>query len=195
MRERDREAEARDAESGLGEPMYCFKCRATETHRSARVWMHLGEDQLKEVNVIPVDDRRLERSQWEAVLDAFVVEVLQPSLEGTGLHLERRYPNDLDTYLTEGPRKRLGLFSKLANKGSSNPMDGERWREFVIAAHREDSDLPVQVLEEWLQQRDGQTTGPLTWSSNMSRSGHSWHSMIGRSRRRRSLRPFETASA
>ena len=148
---RDRDAEALDAESGLGDPMYCFRCRATETHRSARVWMHLGEDQLTEVNVIPVEDRRLERSQGEAVLDAFVAEVLDPSLEGTGLHLERRLPNDLATYLTELPRKRLSLFAKLANKGMPHPLDKERWYDFVIAAHSENSELPPSVLEEWLR--------------------------------------------
>jgi hypothetical protein len=142
---RDREAEARQAEDGLGEPMYCFRCRATDTHRSARVWVHLGENQLAEANVLPVEDRRLQRSQWEAVLDAFAADVLEPSLEGTGLHLERRLPNDLETYLTELPRKRLSLFSKLANKGTPHPLDKERWYEFVIAAHREGSDLPAGV--------------------------------------------------
>jgi hypothetical protein len=152
---RDLEAEAHLIEDGL-DPLFCFRCVATAAHHSARLWLHIGNEELVEVNVLPVEDRRLTRPQWEAVIDAFVARVLEPSLESTGLHLERHNPEALETWLTQGPRERLRLFSTHANKqtAAAHPRDQERWFDFVLAAHSERSELPAGLLEDWLC-RDG----------------------------------------
>jgi hypothetical protein len=53
--------------------------------------------------------------------------------------------------LTQGTFKKLRAFTVAANKQApSHPFDQERWREFVIGAHREDAQLAAEEVRDWL---------------------------------------------
>jgi hypothetical protein len=45
---------------------------------------------------------------------------------------------------------KLEKFAIAANKNSLHPLDRGRWREFIIAAHRERAPLYAEDLEKWL---------------------------------------------
>jgi hypothetical protein len=57
--------------------------------------------------------------------------------------------------LTEGTFKKLRAFTAAANKQApSHPFDQERWREFVIGAHREHAQLAAEEVRDWLINQD-----------------------------------------
>jgi hypothetical protein len=55
--------------------------------------------------------------------------------------------------------QKLRAFSTAANRTSLHPKDEERWRTFVIAAHREHSPVTETDVSEWLA-ADGWSTEP-----------------------------------
>jgi hypothetical protein len=57
----------------------------------------------------------------------------------------------VQSILTQETFQKLRAFAAGANKQApSHPYDEDRWREFVIGAHREDAQLAAQELRDWL---------------------------------------------
>lgn len=66
--------------------------------------------------------------------------------------------------MSEGTFEQLTRFSSAANKGApSHPLDAERWRDFVIEAHKEREPIYANDLEEWLKSEGSRTTWQAIW--------------------------------
>lgn len=63
---------------------------------------------------------------------------------------------DLSKWLSPNATKLLRMYSDNANKQVPHPLDQERWRRFLIEAHREKVAVPDfgTVLREWLVEQD-----------------------------------------
>ena len=44
----------------------------------------------------------------------------------------------------------LKSFSNNANMSTLHPLDSERWRKFLLLAHKDKVDLDAQILTRWL---------------------------------------------
>jgi len=115
------------------------------------------------VNITSDEVDRVSEDQYNAVLGEFakIADPIAASCECT--ILTNKDTGDLQPWLSAGGIERLKAFSLAANKktGSAHPMDAARWYDFLIQAHREDSDLPVGTLGEYL-------VGDLGWTSDQA---------------------------
>ena len=61
----------------------------------------------------------------------------------------------LNNFMSEQTARLLASFSHIANKSMPHPLDEERWREFLIAAHKENARLDESTLNRWLVEDEG----------------------------------------
>jgi len=48
--------------------------------------------------------------------------------------------------------KALNAFESMANIGSLHPLDRDRWRKFLLLAHKDRVDLSSDTLERWFRE-------------------------------------------
>jgi hypothetical protein len=104
-------------------------------------------------NIVPTEKSELSRNEYNAALSEFYEEYALPAAGALGG--EARLGGDvidLQADLGETAFGALVAFSRSANRstGSSHPMDRERWFAFLVAVHRSDAYLSVDVLAKWL---------------------------------------------
>jgi hypothetical protein len=58
--------------------------------------------------------------------------------------------SDLPKHMSHGTAAALRLFSNNANRTVLHALDRQRWFDFLLAAHREESRFTADDLEEWL---------------------------------------------
>ena len=132
----------------------CFECDTQPGRQAAVVWVSLRDEGrvLYETTVLPTAGV-LDVAQSNAVLESFVAEMVEPLLQGTGLHLEFTPAIfDLSEHLSAATEQLLWAFASLADRDAvaAHPGSEARWQTFLIAAHREKADLPATLLSEWL---------------------------------------------
>lgn len=145
----DRMASAVDSDAGR---YAVFERDAAEGVAGARLVLYQDADRYKVANVVPTECHSLGETGYNDVLNDFVTKVVQPAQdEGVSLELTKRWQTMTD-WTSEEAANALHLFSVMANKstGSSHPMDGERWRNFLIADHRAQGCLSSHNLYRWL---------------------------------------------
>jgi len=119
-------------------------------------------------NIVPVEYGQFSMSQYNCILDDFCILYLNSIARLLHLNLsvtsDRR---DISDWLGEVAKRKLEIFSLVANKGSgaTHPNDRRRWLEFIIAAHKQGSDLPTEVLRTWLID---ELNWPATIAQNLS---------------------------
>ena len=132
-----------------------------ETSKSPGValWMSAREDSRYWVsNVVPLKNGELGISGYNMALRDFANNVLKRACRETELSFElSKADKTIEDWAGEHCAAILRSFSNLANKstGRSHPLDGKRWFLFLLAAHRENSELESDKLARWLIEAEG----------------------------------------
>lgn len=98
-------------------------------------------------NIVPLETPNLTPEQYNAVLDLFRKELVDPALNGLQMRAPVEQTSEDWSALDVMPKNCADLldqFAGLANKHSLHPNDEARWRKFVQAAWK--SERPV---DEW----------------------------------------------
>jgi hypothetical protein len=105
-------------------------------------------------NIVPVEMRRLTKTQYNALLDDFTDKHLKSAAENLQLRVSvSKSHREIAEWIGPEAMRRLEVFSVMAPKASINhPMDRERWMDFVIAVQKNcgGDPLPSEALERWL---------------------------------------------
>lgn len=119
----------------------------------ALVWLTWEATTADVSNIVPATAGSLSRDEYNRIAEAFVVEVLRPTLHTHGIRIELGATDEtIDDLLNAEVAKALRTFSHTANKstGAAHPNDSRRWIHFVVLAHRNDVALSPDVLHRWL---------------------------------------------
>jgi hypothetical protein len=154
---RDREIEERLQRLGPGRAVeYCFTCSAEGRRPAANLFLTRQDSGSIHVpNIVPRSRHRLDYGEYNAILEEFYQRFVRPAADRTGVVAELTGNQvDLDHWLSPAVAEKLVQFSRTANRGtgSSHPNDRERWNDFVLAAHQEDSTLDASTLRRWLME-------------------------------------------
>lgn len=109
-------------------------------------------------NIVPAEVGELGVKLYNDLLVCFVAEVVDKASVRDRLAIALTDDvRGLNTWTSDEAADALRRFSALANKSTTNshPKDRERWEEFVIEAHRNGDNLPVDILMQWLIEVDG----------------------------------------
>ncbi len=157
---RDRLAEGR-AQAGTFSyrQTYCFGCRA-EGRRPAALVILLEKDAgaFSVSNILPTSKHQLTHAEYNSILEEFYEHLLRPAAERAGLSAVLSEADvGLDHWMSSATVEKLWRFSHGANKGmgSSYNSDREKWNDFVLSAHQEDSRLDASTLKRWLVEVEG----------------------------------------
>jgi hypothetical protein len=138
---------------------YCFACTKEGQRPAANVFFTEKEPGTLHVpNIVPRVQHRLAYGQYNALLEEFYQQFVRPAADQTGAVAELTGNQaDLDRWLSRPVAEKLVGFSRSANRGTgaSHPSDRERWNDFVLAAHRECSNLDASTLRRWLVEIEG----------------------------------------
>lgn len=173
---------------GFDDPYFVFARSGTSGLPSSRLYLmqksgeglqEQGEGRLKVVNIGPVQTGSLSPQQYNRIVEDFHACVVTPASEGirvvvsfTEAHQGIAHLMTSETYAL------LTLFSSAANKstGSAHPADLERWFQFLIAAHRENTPLDSTTLaiwlieeEEWPEEQAGELVSEYDFGSGLLR--------------------------
>jgi hypothetical protein len=149
-------------EERIGQQQFCFLYRPSAGEFQAGLWLAPREQEnvLYVTNVVPMGGTSsLSKGQYNAILAEFETDVVQPALEVLGLESELSTFVEITDWISPEAREKLKMFSIGANKstGTTHPADRDRWLEFVLLVHREGSELPAHILEEWLVEHEWTT--------------------------------------
>ncbi|OFV96461.1 MAG: hypothetical protein A3H28_05510 [Acidobacteria bacterium RIFCSPLOWO2_02_FULL_61_28] len=61
----------------------------------------------------------------------------------------------LNNLMSEQTARLLASFSHTANRSMPHPSDQQLWRQFLIAAHKENARLDESTLKQWLVEEGG----------------------------------------
>ena len=131
---------------------------------SSRVYLVREDRRLFVPNITPLEAGRLSIAQYNRILDklAGILKNHRPPDSELEINLSRDDANITD-WVSPTAAELLERFSTLANKstGSSHPNDFERWVDFLIKVHEEDSSLKLSgsFLARWMEEELG-------WSSD-----------------------------
>ncbi len=156
---RNAEAEERLRETAIGQEAYhAFTCTATDRHPAATVFLLHKEPRAANVpNILPSERGRLSHRDYNAILEEFFERFARPCAERNGVMAELTPGQvDLEHWMSPQAAEKLRRFSRSANKSSaaSHPSDRERWMDFLVAVHRENSGLAAATLIRWLEESD-----------------------------------------
>jgi hypothetical protein len=144
---RDPEAEQSYAGYGPEPDTYrCFRTRDRTEFSDALLWLFAGEKgaSWRVTNIVPaVPDAAFSEATYYSLLMSFR-EATLPLANETGVTISvPRLDVGPEYWLTPDQESLLQLFSRNANRstGSAHPQDRKRWNEFVIAVHRDGSNV------------------------------------------------------
>lgn len=120
----------------------------------AYVWLLLDNNELTITNITPNKSGKLSIEQYNSILDKFFEAVLKPNVE-TQHHVKiSSEDKTIEDYAGVEVAKTLNSWIRLANKSTLNTdsFDFERWAEFLITAHKEQSELTTIQLGKYLME-------------------------------------------
>jgi hypothetical protein len=150
---RDREAEARFRDGRpLNDRTFRIRCTEAPGRPAAVLLFHpWGPDECHLYQIFPRSEHTLSDEEYNHILAEFTGEVLEPLSRGTAIRSEVLPPQiRLRDYLSVEAAQKLKDFSSLANRTSLQPSDRNRWQQFVMRAHLDDSIMDTDFLEAWL---------------------------------------------
>jgi hypothetical protein len=105
-------------------------------------------DTFRVVNVVPVEQGQLTRTQYNRILLDFYDVHVRPREAPGFCPAPPRGERDISEYLDEKGIDLLAVFSDAANKstGNTHPLDFERWAQFVSHSFRGNQILPGHIL-------------------------------------------------
>jgi len=109
------------------------------------------DDRLRVSNVVPCQSSQLSFPEYNVVLNDFRTEILTPCLDPLSLECHMRSEDfGITDVFNPECAELLQRFSHLANKSGLHPLDEERWRAFIIAAHQSRTDAYADTLQRVL---------------------------------------------
>lgn len=148
--------------SMLTMPSHGFACARAGRRPAATLFIAEKSPELLYVsNIVPQDERQLGYGDYNRILEEFCQRFVRPSAERTGVAVELTDAQaELEHWLSPAAAEKLRNFSAQANRstGSAHPIDHERWMDFLVAAHRESSNLDGVSLRRWLIETEGWPT-------------------------------------
>jgi len=153
---RDRAAEGRMRSAPVltHRPAFCFTCAQDGQRPSATLILSQKEGAAFHVsNIIPISRHQLTHGEYNAILEDFYERVLRPYTGTAGVTANLTGSRvELEHWMSAETAEKLRRFSACANKGtgSAHPRDRDRWNEFVVAAHQDDSRMDASDLRRWL---------------------------------------------
>ena len=149
---RDRQAEEKMNGRGPGNCVtFAFRCDDAGERRAAMlVLMQKDEGTFYVSNIVPAILHQLSRNEYNAILEEFYTDYLQPCADALGFKYsvtEENYP--LERWMDTETSKLLRAFSS-RSYGASHPLDRERWNAFIVSAHRTNCGLNSSQLKQWL---------------------------------------------
>lgn len=149
---RDRKSEQRLPGDGGQSRFFLFSRRARGTQPAVKLAMCAEGRRLSVTNVIPGDNGRLPRGDYNSILVEFYLKSLQPAAAEAELPLDLS-SDEISLEEAFGWRavELLRRFSKIANKSSTHPADRRRWMEFLIQLHSQPNrNYDLDLLAKWL---------------------------------------------
>ena len=150
----DRVSEERLRTIGTAGPCYCFACLQKGRRPAATVFMTPKAPRtLSVANVVPLTKHQLSNDEYNLILEDFFTRFVEPASARTGVRPElTKTQADLEQWMSRGAAEKLRTFTASAKKGTwaSHPGDRERWNDFVLSAHQDNSNLDGSILRRWL---------------------------------------------
>ena len=150
---RDRVLEERLRGTSLARrDIFCFSCEEASDRPAVALWFKARSAEEWHVSsVIPLNRPKLSDDEYNRILDEFETTFLSPLAQESAVHTKIFPPRiHLEYFLSSEGCRRLKAFSSAANHSGLHPNDRLRWHAFLNQAHREDSSLDSQTLDEWL---------------------------------------------
>jgi hypothetical protein len=153
-RDRVTEETIRVAQTLNAGPTYCFTCEQDSQRPAATLILAERPPGAFSVsNIMPLTKHRLAHGEYNAILEDFYERVLRPHTDQAGVTVSLTGNQvELEHWMSAATAELLRRFSASANRGtgSSHPNDRARWNAFVVAAHRDHSEMDASDLHRWL---------------------------------------------
>lgn len=157
---RDGEAEAKlTAIDPSSRRVYCFVSTGDGYLPAATLYL-VGKrvGVISAANLVPLRQDRLGVHEYNEILRIFSERIAGPCARKLGVEIELTGDRaDLEYWLSPEAAAKLRAFSAMANRGTgaSHPLDQERWIDFLVTAHRDESRLEASDLKNWLVEIEG----------------------------------------
>jgi hypothetical protein len=118
----------------------------------AYVWLVIDNNELKITNITPNKSGQLSFEQYNSILDEFFNIIIKPNIDSRFDIVISSDNKTISDYAGPEVSKKIESWIKLANKSTLNthPLDFKRWTEFVISAHKNESELTTTQLGKYL---------------------------------------------
>lgn len=159
---RDLEAEGRSRQAatpyGL-EHVYSFRCNKPGLRSAVNLFLKeqlKDKDTLSVTNIVPQKVGRLSYAEYNNIMEEFFRSFVQPAIAQTGAEAEMTAAEaDLEDWMSPEAAQKLREFCLHSTKGTHWSFPDERqemWRDFILLAHRDGTDLDSTTLRRWLHE-------------------------------------------
>jgi hypothetical protein len=154
-----RNEEMESAIRSAGDSQFCFTYEGgqdvDQSVPPSDVWLTTLHErgQAYVPNILPNQKSELTRAEYNAVLGAFIEDLVVPACEHLGLRFHATKTEvTLEDLMPAATAEALRRFSGAANKstGASHPLDRGRWNEFLIQYATHGGTLSEDLLGRWL---------------------------------------------
>lgn len=150
-------ARSAEGEANIGDDSYrVFSREADGSLPALGVALHLEPEGIQIVNIVPRDVGNLGPAVYNAALQEFLEQLVQPASAALSLSVITSLPRTSLAAET-GPEiaRLLVQFSGAANQstGSSHPADFRRWAIFLVTLHRSGKRLDTDLLYATLREQ------------------------------------------
>ncbi|BAZ71424.1 hypothetical protein NIES4106_62210 (plasmid) [Fischerella sp. NIES-4106] len=168
--DRDKEKEAQLNSLKIGESyMYCFICSDTRHRRASGLCLvnDSSENCLYVSNIVPKNVGQLSYDEYNYILEDFYKQFIIPAKNTDVQVVLGKSEHGIEDYMTPATSKLLRIFSDTANKstGAAHASDEKRWFDFIIAIHKDKSDMDggtlirILIEEGWSQEIANELAG------------------------------------
>lgn len=127
-------------------------------HIQGLIWLRIYKGDLTVINIVPIKPGNLEYAEYNTILDAFYKECILPHAVKKSVKIEY-HDAGIDVISLAGSETFIAMnnWEALCNNstGNTHPSDFERWVEFVVIAHKNNSKLTAEIFGRWLTEEKG----------------------------------------
>jgi len=119
----------------------------------AKVCVVIDNESLRVVNIVSEQYFSLGKDRYNAILSAFYSAFVKEETKATFNVFLSKAEQSLQELVNDKTANALELWESLCNKGDGgicHPCDRERWFGFVMTAFRTNSEIDLDILEQWL---------------------------------------------
>lgn len=150
LRARDKEAQFK---SEVRRDYRIFVCSETSSRPEVVLFFHRDQNGFLYLGSIIPKGGELGKDDYNAVLEEFLTLFIEPVAQGLDIQIVTTpAERTIDTPISRELAQLLKYFSVIANKslGGTHPLDEQRFFDFIIQAHLEESLLDETELDELL---------------------------------------------